>query len=78
VIDEHCDALFAQTRLANCGQVCVAIKRVYVPDALHDELVDALVSRAKAAKVGDGRLEASEIGPLCNQMTVRSRERAGR
>jgi acyl-CoA reductase-like NAD-dependent aldehyde dehydrogenase len=67
VIDDIADALFANA-FANCGQVCVAIKRVYVPDALHDELVDALVSRAKAAKVGDGRLEASEIGPLCNQM----------
>jgi len=67
VIDDIADALFANA-FANCGQVCVAIKRVYVPDALHDELVEALASRAKAAKVGDGCLEASEIGPLCNQM----------
>jgi acyl-CoA reductase-like NAD-dependent aldehyde dehydrogenase len=67
VIGDVADGIFANA-FSNCGQVCVAIKRVYVPDALHDELVDALVSRAKAAKVGDGRLEASEIGPLCNEM----------
>jgi acyl-CoA reductase-like NAD-dependent aldehyde dehydrogenase len=67
VVDDIADAVFAKA-FSNCGQVCVAIKRVYVPDALHDELVEALASRAKAAEVGDGRIEASEIGPLCNQM----------
>jgi len=67
VVDDIADALFANA-FGNCGQICVAIKRVYVPNALHDELVDALASRAKAAKVGDGLLEGSDIGPLCNQM----------
>jgi acyl-CoA reductase-like NAD-dependent aldehyde dehydrogenase len=77
VVDDIADALFANA-FSNCGQVCVAIKRIYVPNALHDELVEALASRAKAAKVGDGRLEASEIGPLCNQMQFdRVRELVG-
>ena len=67
VIDDIADGLFANA-FSNCGQVCVAVKRVYVPNSLHDELVEALASRAKAAKVGDGRIEASDIGPLCNQM----------
>jgi acyl-CoA reductase-like NAD-dependent aldehyde dehydrogenase len=67
VIDDIADGLFANA-FSNCGQVCVAVKRVYVPSSLHDELVDALASRAKAAQVGDGSIETSDIGPLCNQM----------
>jgi acyl-CoA reductase-like NAD-dependent aldehyde dehydrogenase len=67
VIEDIVDGLFANA-FSNCGQVCVAVKRVYVPNSLHDELVEALASRAKAVKVGDGRIEASDIGPLCNQM----------
>jgi acyl-CoA reductase-like NAD-dependent aldehyde dehydrogenase len=51
----------------NTGQVCSAIKRVYVPDALHDDLVDALAARASAAKVGDGMEADTELGPVNNQ-----------
>lgn len=65
------DGLFANA-FGNCGQICVAIKRVYVPDRLHDELVEALVARASAAKVGDGHNEGTQIGPLVNE---RQRER---
>lgn len=53
---------------ANCGQVCVAVKRVYVPERLHADFVDALAERARSAKVGDGQHEDTELGPLCNQM----------
>jgi acyl-CoA reductase-like NAD-dependent aldehyde dehydrogenase len=53
---------------ANCGQVCVAVKRVYVPERLHGDFVDALAARAQSAKIGDGQKEDTEVGPLCNQM----------
>jgi acyl-CoA reductase-like NAD-dependent aldehyde dehydrogenase len=66
-VEDIADGVFANA-FSNCGQVCIAIKRVYVPSQLHDELVDALVSRAKAANVGDGRLQTTEMGPLCNRM----------
>lgn len=51
---------------ANNGQVCSAIKRLYVPESLHDELVEALAARAKSAKVGDGAAEGTELGPINN------------
>jgi acyl-CoA reductase-like NAD-dependent aldehyde dehydrogenase len=53
---------------ANCGQVCVAVKRVYVPERMHAPMVDALAALAQAAKVGDGSNEDTDLGPLCNQM----------
>jgi len=51
----------------NCGQICSAIKRVYVPEALHDDVVDALSTRVAAAKVGDGMDPESELGPVQNK-----------
>ena len=61
------DGLFANA-FSNCGQVCVAVKRVYVPRSRHDELVAALAARVEAAKLGDGHDAGTDIGPLCNEM----------
>ena len=51
----------------NSGQVCIAVKRVYVPERLHDDLVDALAAKARAAKVGDGMAEGTDLGPINNK-----------
>jgi acyl-CoA reductase-like NAD-dependent aldehyde dehydrogenase len=51
----------------NNGQVCSAIKRVYVPEALHDDVVDALAARCAATKVGDGMDPDTELGPIQNR-----------
>jgi acyl-CoA reductase-like NAD-dependent aldehyde dehydrogenase len=66
-IDDVAGHLF-DNAFANCGQVCVAVKRVYVPERMHRDLVEALAERAKSARVGDGQEETTEIGPLCNRM----------
>ena len=66
-VEETAEGLFANA-FGNCGQICVAIKRAYVPRRRHDELVDALVARVEAAKVGDGHDAGTDIGPLCNEM----------
>jgi acyl-CoA reductase-like NAD-dependent aldehyde dehydrogenase len=50
----------------NSGQVCSAVKRVYVPEALHDDVVEALASRARAARVGDGMDPETQFGPINN------------
>ena len=51
----------------NNGQVCSAIKRVYVPERLYDDVVDALAARASAAKVGPGTEEGVQLGPINNK-----------
>jgi acyl-CoA reductase-like NAD-dependent aldehyde dehydrogenase len=51
----------------NNGQVCSAIKRVYVPEALYDDVVEALAAKARAAKVGDGTHEGVTLGPINNR-----------
>jgi acyl-CoA reductase-like NAD-dependent aldehyde dehydrogenase len=51
-------------------QVCAAVKRVYVPESLHDELVAQLVGMAKAIRVGDGKEESTQLGPIQNEMQL--------
>lgn len=51
----------------NSGQVCSAIKRLYVPEALLDDVVEALAARAAAAKLGDGMEPGTELGPIQNR-----------
>ena len=51
---------------ANNGQVCSAIKRVYVPEALYDDVVEALADRAGRVRVGPGTDPASKLGPVNN------------
>ncbi|MBV8983258.1 MAG: aldehyde dehydrogenase family protein [Acidimicrobiia bacterium] len=60
------DKVYRQA-FANNGQVCSAIKRVYVPEAKYDEVVDALASHAKAAKVGNGMDADTQLGPINNR-----------
>jgi acyl-CoA reductase-like NAD-dependent aldehyde dehydrogenase len=68
-VEEMVGSIFANA-FTNCGQVCVAIKRVYVPESLYDDVVEALVVRAKAASIGDGSQEGVDLGPLTSSMQL--------
>ncbi len=59
----------------NCGQVCMAVKRVYAPARLHDRVVEALAARAKAVVVGAGLDPGTELGPLNNAAQLARVER---
>lgn len=59
-------ALFG-TAFANSGQVCLAVKRLYVHDAVYDEMCDELATLADAAIVGDGMEQGTQFGPLQNR-----------
>jgi len=52
----------------NSGQVCMAIKRIYVHESLYDDLCSALVDEAAQAKVGSGLDPETKLGPLQNKM----------
>jgi acyl-CoA reductase-like NAD-dependent aldehyde dehydrogenase len=53
---------------ANSGQVCVAIKRLYVHESIYDEMCDELGKLADAAVIGDGLEQGTQLGPMQNQM----------
>jgi len=52
---------------ANTGQVCSAIKRLYVPEELQPKIVAELAERARGVKVGDGFEPDTQLGPLNNR-----------
>ncbi|MFJ8847107.1 aldehyde dehydrogenase family protein [Streptomyces cyaneofuscatus] len=59
----------------NCGQVCMAVKRVYAPARLHSQVVEALAERAKTVVVGAGLDPGTELGPLNNAAQLARVER---
>ncbi|MCW6535328.1 aldehyde dehydrogenase family protein [Sphingomonas lycopersici] len=56
-----------QYAFGNSGQICAAIKRVYVHDTLHDALAERLAELAAAAKVGPGSDPETHYGPVQNR-----------
>ncbi|WP_280417739.1 aldehyde dehydrogenase family protein [Nocardia carnea] len=52
----------------NSGQACIALKRLYVHDSIHDELVDRLTVLVGASVLGNGADPATTLGPLQNRM----------
>jgi acyl-CoA reductase-like NAD-dependent aldehyde dehydrogenase len=53
------------------GQVCTAIKRIYVPQDKYDSLIEALVERASREVVGDGLAEGVTMGPVHHEAGLR-------
>jgi acyl-CoA reductase-like NAD-dependent aldehyde dehydrogenase len=51
----------------NSGQVCIAIKRLYVHDEVFERLYDKLVDLAHSAAVRDGSEAGAQFGPLQNR-----------
>ncbi|MEE1927584.1 aldehyde dehydrogenase family protein [Streptomyces sp. TRM 70351] len=64
-VERIADRLF-WAAFRNCGQVCVAVKRVYAPARLHSQVVEALAHRARTAVVGSGLDPLSQLGPVNN------------
>ena len=54
--------------MVNSGQVCLAAKRIYVPESIYDAVCAELAKIASAAKVGNGLEEGVDFGPLQNRM----------
>lgn len=52
----------------NAGQVCIALKRLYVPNSIYDEMCDELAILADETSYGDGLEQGVKIGPLQNEM----------
>jgi len=65
-VDKIAAKIFAKA-FGNSGQICAAVKRVYVHDSLHDALADKLAEMARAAVVGAGSEVGSQFGPVQNR-----------
>jgi acyl-CoA reductase-like NAD-dependent aldehyde dehydrogenase len=52
----------------NSGQVCIAMKRLYVHENIYDEVCDELATIANDTIIGDGSEQGTKLGPLNNKM----------
>jgi acyl-CoA reductase-like NAD-dependent aldehyde dehydrogenase len=71
VLDEAAFAKMSGATFMTTGQVCMALKRLYVPRSRYDEVVDGLRATLVNQKIGPGLDPATTLGPL---NTVRQRD----
>ncbi|HEY7261124.1 MAG TPA: aldehyde dehydrogenase family protein, partial [Trebonia sp.] len=57
------------------GQRCTATSRLVLQDGVHDEFLTRLVDRARSLKLGDGRKDGTDVGPLINGNSLTKVER---
>ena len=63
-LDEAAFVRMSGATFMTTGQVCMALKRLYVPRRRYDEVVDGLRATLVNAKVGPGLDPATTFGPL--------------
>lgn len=54
------------------GQTCVAINRILVHDAVHDNFIDALCDKLSSVRVGNGLDSDTQLGPLIDADAAKS------
>ncbi|KXF55777.1 aldehyde dehydrogenase [Rhodococcus sp. SC4] len=63
-VDAIAEGLF-WTGFFNNGQACALVKRVYAPEKIYDDVVEALAAVARKVVVGDpNQIEEAQLGPL--------------
>jgi succinate-semialdehyde dehydrogenase/glutarate-semialdehyde dehydrogenase len=51
-------------RFYNCGQACLAVKRLYVVESIYDQFVEKLIGKVQRLKVGNGMDKDTRLGPM--------------
>jgi succinate-semialdehyde dehydrogenase/glutarate-semialdehyde dehydrogenase len=62
-------------RFFNCGQACLAVKRLYVHERVADELVEKLQGKVARLRLGAGTAEGTMLGPLHSELQRETLER---
>lgn len=55
----------------NTGQVCTAIKRIYIHQDIYPQMLDALAKALQKFKMGEGTEDGVLMGPVQNEMQYR-------
>lgn len=56
------------------GQICCAVKRVFVEAPIYDRVAEMLTQKAQSLKVGDQLREDTDVGPLINEQAAKDVE----
>jgi len=57
------------------GQRCTATSRLILQRGIHDRFLSMLTDRVRALKLGDGRKDGTDVGPLINESALEKVER---
>jgi succinate-semialdehyde dehydrogenase/glutarate-semialdehyde dehydrogenase/succinyl-CoA reductase len=61
-------------RFINCGQSCIASKRLIVTNKVANEFTEKFVQKAEKLKVGDPLSDDTDIGPVVNAKSLENME----
>ncbi len=61
---EHAASIAAKSRFQNCGQSCIAAKRIIPVAEIADEFLSLFIKKAADLKIGDPLNEATQLGPM--------------
>lgn len=64
-------SLIVKSRFENCGQVCNAIKRVFVERGVAAKLTKLIVAKVAKLKVGNPLDKTTEMGPLVSEKQLK-------
>lgn len=64
-LDSAVEGIFSWAFM-NTGQVCINIKRIFVPDSMYDQFAQAFAQKANEARVGHGLDPNTDFGPVQN------------
>ena len=64
-------------RFYNCGQACLAIKRVYVFESVADQVIEQVTAKAGGSRSGAATSQGSQMGPLHTAAAARRGRRPG-
>jgi len=55
-------------KFGNSGQICVAANRIYIHESIYDKFLEAYIQRANNLKLGFGKDEKPDMGPLVTRL----------
>lgn len=58
---------FVEGKLGNCGQICLAAKRIILTEPIADEFLGRVTKLFKELKPGDPLKDTTDYGPLCTE-----------
>lgn len=65
-LEATADAIVAG-KWRNCGQVCIALSRLFVQRPAYEKLTELIVSRMSGLRIGPATDPASQVGPLLDE-----------
>jgi acyl-CoA reductase-like NAD-dependent aldehyde dehydrogenase len=73
-LDKAVDAVVLGRLARGNGQICCAVKRIFVEAQIYEQFADALAKKAMALKMGDQLQDDTDVGPLISEGAAREVE----